>query len=954
MPIRKMINLPASFGLTVALGAMLAILALRADADVVMSAATVTNGNVAEVRVRWTLDGEWHPVGGFNLYKNGKLAAAAIKPDGSKLDPNLKVISIRGNKANPPVTLASLIAKSIIPVGSKVTDNQVSPFVAGPPHEIASNEKLFTEVHDRITALSTKPGPALPQNTYRRQILKIPGMQAYVGRLKAPAAMAVEPDDTMVIRHARAALLSAALLHQQVGTALGLGYDDKDVKNGDSISYTLKSVAATGKESVQPVASAMVTVGRDTGPAPPTALLARQRDADSVSLRWRRLSPAEIKPLGVVSYRILRSIAGGPPVQVNASPVVISDIKTKDGSFIEPVAYFYDSAAKPGALKYQVVAVDMFGRESQPSAAIDLNMEEWHTPPSVASVSASLDKGGAVTVLWSAAIQKAGANVSFHVYRIDDESAGKLDATDMPPMDLLPGNVEQVQVRLPRGWTATARFVDKSAVKDHSYSYAVSSFYPNSRRESAAALSRAVPVPDTTTPMPPVGLAAEAAPGPQGSAIKLRWQDSGLKGAVYRAYRVGGSGFYVPGKLSKAIRHVAIASIKPGNVGNGKTSTKLHGTAVYSDAVPPSESSETMLAEVKIATVQDKLPRSLAQTYTYAVTTVNRWGVEGQAATVQVTVPTTIAPAPPMFREAYLEPSGPVALGLLLAPQREMVTALHVYRDSKANSVNATSASVLHVSQGKVTTTKGSAISTAVLGNRQVYHESSVRQGSPKGPLYQKAGIGKLASMGLNRTSMKIRPRPVGAKSTFTAISPAAMPPGAEIGIIQFVNGQVATTGPLKATLQGDQLTVSDTSHLSVSTTYSYTVTAENDGKILSAPSVTLTATPYKLTADPSNPLKFDLTERGVVKLAWDKKLGEAAYILYRTNTDARGFLLQRIQISGVITESSYRDINIIPGSKYLYQIRAIDTSGNLADPTPLDPKSLQERTDRTIQIPAQ
>lgn len=128
-------------------------------------------------------------------------------------------------------------------------------------------------------------------------------------------------------------------------------YLDRSAQWGQHYAYALVRTAGAGAAEVASAPSNTLEVTPvDRFPPPAPAGLEAVRTPDGVALSWHASPSADL-----AGYNIYRALAAGPWRKLNPAPVAT------------PV--YQDRAAPPGA-RYRVTAVDKFGNESAPSAAV--------------------------------------------------------------------------------------------------------------------------------------------------------------------------------------------------------------------------------------------------------------------------------------------------------------------------------------------------------------------------------------------------------------------------------------------------------------------------------------------------------------------------------------------------------------------------------------------------------
>ena len=230
-----------------------------------------------------------------------------------------------------------------------------------------------------------------------------------------------------------ARMLGVYFLDPPASASVGVEYDYKVVGNWR---------AATSAEH----AWICFRLSRGTPPAVarPTGLSARQRDLPGgiggvltsqvgAGLKWTVTRTARgLKPGAPIMYHVTREDRNPdgtwtPAAMLTSrSPVMVTAWKDPDTGATTglPAGYFYtDGPVAPGDYRYRILAVDIWGRKSTPTAAVSVALVDDTPPPPPASVTAtpSFQDGptGSVTVkwFWTAAHQaQAGDAAEFRVH----------------------------------------------------------------------------------------------------------------------------------------------------------------------------------------------------------------------------------------------------------------------------------------------------------------------------------------------------------------------------------------------------------------------------------------------------------------------------------------------------------------------------------------------------------
>ena len=532
-------------------------------------------------------------------------------------------------------------------------------------------------------------------------------------------------------------------------------------------------------------------------------------------------------------------------------------------------------------------------------------------------------------------------------------------------------------------------FTDKTAQPDHFYEYIVTAIYTKNNRESVPAKTGTVAIPNLNKPASPSGLsssfvkAGEVKDKPKtvavanqlpntslsnsnagkltgqqtvefqpyheanwGGTVTLTWK--GETNVSYRVYRANATVFktlqkvtsaapvkknssrsFRNGKLSGLMLGVAgvpkvnqpavdipgsdIDKPDTGNVDkpgfdNNAFSNATDRLGVYvkeETNIPDSE--YVLLATAKGGTdakyVED-VPRSNAHYYRYRIVPVNRWGVDGDKVELSVRVPATMAPTVPQVFRVYPDNSGNVVVKVVANQPDDEVAAYHVYRKTLKPKATAP------VSPQPNSAAKPKGPSIVGLDDTPLL---------AIGPVADKLGDGASrfgvlrsdsAAVGLGRLS--------GDKmSNALALAKDFKDPGEDIG--QIPQNSVDVQGIITFV---DNSADPHYTHL-------YRVVAENSDKIMSEASQVLDAMPKKIKADAVS--KVSLSYDGnAVKMSWDAAPDAVGYTIERAVSPDTTFL----QITGIVQKTAYDDVGAFPGNTYVYRVRALDSKGNISDPT--------------------
>jgi hypothetical protein len=431
-----------------------------------------------------------------------------------------------------------------------------------------------------------------------------------------------------------------------------------------------------------------------------------------------------------------------------------------------------------------------------------------------------------------------------------------------------------------------------------------------------------------------------------GCSVKLSWQAVELTAPVrYRIYRADASGFVppaAPAAKATPAPAAAAAAPKPGAritpaMAMLTPPALLHAVNFsYVKRIDPSAmqaSNYTLLAEVTTPAFTDLIAKSRMMYYNYRVTAVNRWGVEGAAATVQVRVPATIRPPVPQVAYAVPNADGGVTVTWKPLEAREETTKYLVYR-------------------------KAVDVSAMVKDLKPLFLP---RTGIGLAAFAAPAGASAFAAAAASAPGAAPTAAPVRAPSTLAAapsalkIAPAALNDLASLKLRTLPNVPLESQefrDALRVNLaQVDYLPVTevapdaiddagyvhfnDTKDLTPNNWYSYTVIAVDADTWRSFASKPLMSTVWKVKCASVTSLKAaaDKTGRGIV-LSWKAPGTDiVGYAVFRAQDATETY----VQVSGTWTDTTFTDFGVLKGIPYHYRVVALDNLGNLSDPTTVD-----------------
>ncbi len=392
--------------------------------------ALAANGHL-EVRLLWLPVQGWLPAGGVNVYKQ--------LPTGGEELIGKKIAGVSG--FIKPETLAKLNDSASVSMDT----------FAGSIAKVESSRAVFNGVKAHVSNLLQQRVPPVQM---RQMLMKTGTFAAHLKNLKQGAPIKGSPTNT------KGQVLVQALVNPDLSAKLGLSFTDPNVADGQSITYSLRAVDASGAEDRNPIAQVKVEASnKSVRPPAPAELDGFQLDQSTADLHWEAPSAAEQATLGMVSYRIARVDAQHPlSAFINSSPVLIASQETVSGQHVAVPTTFRDPSAPLGNVTYEVYAKDAFGRESEP-AKISLTMADLRVPNPVVHVVARLDQPNYMVVAGS--FQKNqlihvfyGAEVSTLIRQLHSTRAYHVFRTDA---DLGPSSTTEVTTGAIAGTAAPAK-----------------------------------------------------------------------------------------------------------------------------------------------------------------------------------------------------------------------------------------------------------------------------------------------------------------------------------------------------------------------------------------------------------------------------------------------------------------------------------------------------------------
>lgn len=233
--------------------------------------------------------------------------------------------------------------------------------------------------------------------------------------------------------------------------------------------YRVVAVDAAGNAGAPSAAvSAVVDIDTDA-PSVPSGVAVDVAANGSATLSWN----ASTDDVGVVGYRVYRGAAAD--FTANAGSLVADGVSTTS---------WQDTDTGLGTRYYKVVAYDLVGNQSAPSAAVEVTVSDSAAPSTPTSLSATAS-GSEVTLQWQASTD----NIGVSAYRVYRGTSANFSITGLTAI----------------GETATPTYTD-SGLADGQWFYRVTAV-DAAGNASAASASQGVVV-DTSEPVEPVTLTA--------------------------------------------------------------------------------------------------------------------------------------------------------------------------------------------------------------------------------------------------------------------------------------------------------------------------------------------------------------------------------------------------------------------------------------------------------------
>ncbi len=672
---------------------------VQAPAVTLFAAAVHESGKLtAEIRLRWRVSSGWIPSGGFRVYRIStnptvRTAVADVAaPSHDKLvrfmPPTVQVPDIPSLLASgKPVELA--------------------------PKALSSSLDLYLQRKDLSSQLFSMEGPLnkVQRQTVLSQLrLRRPDTTKF--QLGGQTKMAAD-------ELARRSVHFAASIADSYAQQVGLGATDHGVRETGNVGYELVGLA-NGKETGT-LASLPNTSVQSLlqPPAAPSGVLFSQVN-DEIGLRWNTPTGAEATRLLAVSYRVQKQTAGsGNPIDIARKPIVVVGQATDT----EPLNFVTDRLAKPVQVTYTVLAVDGFGRASEPST-ITVTPIDWRRPTTPVAVGAtsefrlamrqSLPKvtlGGfraeappltlfvstaPVTVLWMASQPIDGTAPKYIVFRTDlDAPAGTLPVQLTPaPID---GSTVSVDSDTEMDRAVQVLFRNRLIDLNAALSQAAT---PEAKRAAAIRIARLkVDAQVQLKVKAPLKFADQAGldhryvyavasimpSGRESDEISTGKVDvptpqaPSAVGAVTTGFRASNNtGIQLLG--AKPIGGlVDLAWAPAATLGVRYEIARKFGDAPF-QTVTRIEASR-MVVNNGLQSYSDAVPLSRARAYDYRITPISRWNIRAVPTLVSVSVPATVPPQPPVLASVRPGEDGQLVVTWFLNPPEDQAGMYAVFRD---------------------------------------------------------------------------------------------------------------------------------------------------------------------------------------------------------------------------------------------------------------------------------
>ncbi|HEY3415500.1 MAG TPA: fibronectin type III domain-containing protein, partial [Armatimonadota bacterium] len=435
-----------------------------------------------------------------------------------------------------------------------------------------------------------------------------------------------------------------------------------------------------------------------------------------------------------------------------------------------------------------------------------------------------------------------------------------------------------------------------------------------------------------------------------GSSVTLTWKESSLTAPVrYRLYRANASGFVhksagTADAGEEGVQRVLIASTAtslgpiaavPASALNtnaviapasARLTPSLQFKGIRLDYIHRLDFKLTPLMEYTLITetakpsFTDMLPKSRPMYYNYRVTVVNRWGIEGNAADIQVRIPATIKPPTPRVAYAMPNMDGGVTLSWKPLEDREECTKYLIYRKQVDFSKFIQNLRPIVIPAALRTDAKPTSLPRGAMGLADARPVAT--------PVMENITLSRAALDNSNKLGLRTLPQIYVNDARFNAGLRANLALLDDYGPIAEVSADTLDA-------QGNVVLL-DAKNLTPNTWYSYTVVAVDADSWQSPASKPLVSTVWKVTCPPVNNLKATAGPAGrSVNLTWTPPAGEVSgYLVQRAQGDGDTFVQVSDFLKGV---TIFTDTGVMPGKTYHYRVLSMDPMGNLSDPVTVD-----------------